>query len=113
MCSSPSLRLSVAPTCQPGQRGSVGFGFERRPLLHAALLRVASVPPGAGSPQQSVPARLGQLVDELLLHVLGADPRLLVPSEGTTHSLSLDTSWKWVCWFIAHIKFHKVQQILS
>lgn len=73
--------LSVPPTCEPGQRGSVGFGFERRPLQHATVVRGGSVPPSAGSPQQSVPACLGQLVDELFLHVLGADPRLLVTSE--------------------------------
>lgn len=86
--------LTAPPTCEPGQRGSVGFRFERRPLLHAAVLRAGSVPPGTGSPEQSVPARLRQLVDELFFHVLGADPRLLVPSKGTPAHLCLVKSTK-------------------
>lgn len=54
-------------TCDPRQSGSVWFGFERRPLRD---LCGRSVSPAAGSPQRGVPARLRQLVDELLFNIL-------------------------------------------
>lgn len=75
-----SLWRGARFTRQPRQRGSVRFGFERR-SLHIPILRRSSGSPGAGSPQQGVPASLRQLLDELLLYVLRSNPRLLVCSE--------------------------------
>lgn len=77
---STSLRRGVRFTRQPRQRGSVRFGFERR-SRHIPILRRSSGSPGAGAPQRGVSASLRQLLDKLLLYVLGSDPRLLVCSE--------------------------------
>lgn len=76
LCSCPAVRR----TCEPRQRGPVRFGFERRPLS-VPILRRGSGSPGTGPPQQGVPARLRQLLDKLLFHVLRSNPRLLVSSE--------------------------------
>lgn len=68
-------------TCDPRQCGTVRFGLDRRSLCRP-VLRGRSGSPAAGSPQQGVPAGLGQLLDELLFNILRLDPGLLVSSEG-------------------------------
>lgn len=83
-------------------------------MLQAAFLCVGYVSSAAGSPEQSEPARLWQLVDELLFHILGADPRLFVSSKSyTTRSLSSVQNTHSLLWngFVGlhtHTHFHKI-----
>lgn len=69
------------------QSASAGLGLERR-ARRRAVLRGRPVPLGARTlGRQDVLTRgLRQLLDELLLHVFGANPGLLVASEPTTHT---------------------------
>lgn len=71
----------LSSTCESWQGGPGGFGFEWGSGLGWPLLGVSPVPPGAGAPQGSFTSRLREFLDELLLHVLRTNPRLLITPE--------------------------------